>query len=197
MHQEKMRDMVSEYLKLITSPKLIEDPEALKTLGDLIKYLLTAFVHEKDDNYKVIYSILHCSQLVFHVSENSDQTKKKIFLTQYLNDHGIWQEQQIWKYTIQKVINMKFHEAIQATIQHKNHQNSSYLSQAASGIIGMSFGKLKGFWGNQAEQQAQQEAKENKNSFDKKVEPMRIQKSLAQNIIFNILSKFIFHFVNF
>ena len=84
--------MVSEYLKLITSPKLIENPEALKTLGDLIKYLLTAFVHERDENYKVIYSILHCSQLVFHVMENSDQTRKKIFLTQYLNDHGIWQE---------------------------------------------------------------------------------------------------------
>lgn len=35
--------------------------DALKTLGELLKYLLTAFVHEKDDNYKVIHSILHSS----------------------------------------------------------------------------------------------------------------------------------------
>ena len=57
-----MREIVAEFLKGINSPKLIENADALKTLGELIKYLLTAFVHEKDENYKVIYAILHSSQ---------------------------------------------------------------------------------------------------------------------------------------
>ncbi len=56
-----MRESLAEMLKLINSPKFIENPDALKTLGELIKYLLTAFIHEKDDNYKVVYAILHCS----------------------------------------------------------------------------------------------------------------------------------------
>ena len=62
LHQNKVREVVAEFLKGINSPKLIENGDALKTLGELIKYLLTAFVHEKDENYKVIYAILHASQ---------------------------------------------------------------------------------------------------------------------------------------
>lgn len=46
---------------------MIENVEALKTLGEILKYMLTAYVHEKDDNYKVVYSILHCSHLIFHI----------------------------------------------------------------------------------------------------------------------------------
>ena len=61
MHDSKMRETLGDYLKLINSPKYIENGDALKTMGELIKYLLTAFLHEKDENYKVIYSILHCS----------------------------------------------------------------------------------------------------------------------------------------
>lgn len=62
LHNSNVRDTVSEYLKGINSPKYIESSDALKTLGEILKYLLTAFVHERDDNYKVIYSILHSSQ---------------------------------------------------------------------------------------------------------------------------------------
>jgi hypothetical protein len=40
---------------------MIETADALKTLGEILKYLLTAYVHEKDENYKVVYAILHCS----------------------------------------------------------------------------------------------------------------------------------------
>lgn len=61
LHNPNIRDIVSEYLKGINSPKIIENHNALKTLGEILKYLLTAYVHEKDDNYKVIYSILHSS----------------------------------------------------------------------------------------------------------------------------------------
>ncbi len=61
LHSSKVRDIVAEYLKTINSPKIIENPDALKTLGEILKYLLTAYVHEKDENYKVVYAILHCS----------------------------------------------------------------------------------------------------------------------------------------
>ena len=47
---------------------------------------------------------------------------------------------------------------------------------------------FKGLWGNQ-------EASK-KDTKDKK-QTMRIPKSLAQNIIFNTISNFLFHFINF
>lgn len=61
MHDSCLRDAVGDLLRTINSPKLIENSEALKTLGEILKYLLTAYVHEKDENYKIIHSILHCS----------------------------------------------------------------------------------------------------------------------------------------
>ena len=33
------------------------------------------------------------------------QRYAKRFLTQYVNDHGIWQEENIWKSVLQKVLN--------------------------------------------------------------------------------------------
>jgi hypothetical protein len=61
LHSSKIRDTVADFLKTINSPKIIESADALKTLGEILKYLLTAYVHEKDENYKVVYAILHCS----------------------------------------------------------------------------------------------------------------------------------------
>ena len=62
LHDQTVREIVAEYLKVINSPKVIENWEALKTLGEIIKYLLTAFVHEKDENYRIIHAILNASQ---------------------------------------------------------------------------------------------------------------------------------------
>lgn len=61
LHSSRVRDIVADFLKTINSPKVIENAEAIKTLGEILKYLLTAYVHEKDENYKVVYAILHCS----------------------------------------------------------------------------------------------------------------------------------------
>jgi len=41
--------------------------ESLRTLGEILKYSLTAFIHDMDDNYKLVYAILHSSQHIYHV----------------------------------------------------------------------------------------------------------------------------------
>ncbi len=61
MHNSKNRDIVGEFFKNINSPRQIDSLEALRTLGEILKYSLTAFVHDHDDNYKLIYAILHSS----------------------------------------------------------------------------------------------------------------------------------------
>lgn len=88
LHSEMIRDTLSEFLKTINAPKQLERQEPLTTLGDILKYSLTAFLHERDENYKLVYAILHCSQLVFFIEPNGT----RLFLTNLLNDHGIWQE---------------------------------------------------------------------------------------------------------
>ncbi len=58
LHDRSIRETVAAFLREVTSPRMIRNPNALKTLGELLKYLLTAFVHERDDDYKCIYAIL-------------------------------------------------------------------------------------------------------------------------------------------
>lgn len=87
-------------IKSINSPKCIDSIEALKTLGEILKYSLTAFIHEKDENYKIVIAILHSSQYIQHVRSGSSDENHRVFLTSLLNDHGVWQEPQIWKVCI-------------------------------------------------------------------------------------------------
>ena len=92
---------------MIGTARNVVSLEGLQTLGELIKYLLTAIMHEKDVNFKVIYAILNSSQLLyFQSNEEGLKTQyKKYYLTQFVNDHGIWQEENIWKSVLQKVLN--------------------------------------------------------------------------------------------
>lgn len=64
-HQKETRMKITESLKAIGTPKCVVSLEGLQTLGDFIKYLLTAIIHEKDVNFKVIYAILNVSQLLY------------------------------------------------------------------------------------------------------------------------------------
>lgn len=54
LHSPMIRDSVGEFLFKINSPKYISNFEAIKTLGEILKYALTAFIHDKDENYKII-----------------------------------------------------------------------------------------------------------------------------------------------
>jgi hypothetical protein len=56
---------ITEDFKMIGTARNVVSLEGLQTLGELIKYLLTAIIHEKDVNFKVIYAILNTSQLLY------------------------------------------------------------------------------------------------------------------------------------
>lgn len=88
LHNNQTRDILADFLKEVNAPKHLENVDALKTLGEIIKYSLTAFIHERDENYKIVYAILHSSQPLYFL----DASGQRLFLTSLLNDHGIWQE---------------------------------------------------------------------------------------------------------
>ncbi|CDW76802.1 tbc domain-containing protein [Stylonychia lemnae] len=162
--------------------------------SEIISSLHNPTIRDVDENYKVVWSILHSSQQIFTIKEIDGKERQKIYLTQYLSDHGIWQEQQVWKQCIHKIINQKFHEAIQspAAINSKQIQQHNQPNTLSSGSLLGQLGKLKGFWG-----QGKSDDKDQSDKDKSLQKPLRIPKNLAQNIIFNSLSKFLYHFVNF
>mmetsp|Transcript_17501 Transcript_17501/g.26978 ORF Transcript_17501/g.26978 Transcript_17501/m.26978 type:complete len:115 (+) Transcript_17501:504-848(+) len=65
-HEKEVRMQVMDELKLICTPKCVVSLRGLQTLGELLKYLLTALIHEKDVNFKIIYAILNSSMYIYY-----------------------------------------------------------------------------------------------------------------------------------
>jgi hypothetical protein len=57
---------MSDILGEVTHPKRIENLECLKMIADLIRFVLTLFVHEQDADYRLMAAILDCSQNLFY-----------------------------------------------------------------------------------------------------------------------------------
>ena len=108
-HEKEVRMQLTENMKAIGTPRQVVSLEGLRTLGELIKYLLTAIIHEKDVNFKVIHAILNVSQLLYYQSYEKIEIKgkdskpittyklQKSYLTTFVNEHGIWLEETIWR----------------------------------------------------------------------------------------------------
>lgn len=86
-------------------------------LGEIVKFVIDLLYEEKDNqNLKELNSIMHVSQLLFTFKEDSAAGNRltKVFLNAYINEHEIWQDADIWRLCLQRLINMKFHDAVKA-----------------------------------------------------------------------------------
>lgn len=94
-----------------------------------------------------------------------------------LSEHGIWQDGGNWRECIQYVVDVKVQEAI----RRKKKKSVSQMSQKElkeKNFFKKGFGKLK-------------------NVFQTKEQKSSIEMKTNQNLIFNELSKFVQHFINF
>ena len=107
MHDSKMRNVMTEILQEITSPKQVQNTEVLRLISDILRFILTLFVHEQDADYRLLAVILESSQQLFFISN-----KRKQNLTYYLLDHGIWQDTGAWRECIEATMKYKIQEAI-------------------------------------------------------------------------------------
>ncbi len=56
-----MRIAIKEVLQEITTPKCIYNIECLKMISDILRFVLTLFVHEESINYELLITILDAS----------------------------------------------------------------------------------------------------------------------------------------
>ena len=64
-------------------------------------------------------SIMHASQLLFifkeeNVKVHGSTRSVKVYLSNYINDHQIFQEVKVWRLSLQRLINLKFHDAVKS-----------------------------------------------------------------------------------
>lgn len=61
MHTRALRSVLTEIFSEVTSPKPLANLESLKQIADVMKFILTLFVHEQSNDYKLLYTILESS----------------------------------------------------------------------------------------------------------------------------------------
>lgn len=84
--------------------------DCLNLLSDLIRFLLTLFVHEKEIDYSLLRAMLESSS---YLQFTSPHTKRKTLLTHFIMDHGIWSDIWAWKECISINIREKMEESSQ------------------------------------------------------------------------------------
>ena len=97
---------VTEVLQEIHSPKHVQQIDCLRLMSDLIRFLLTLFVHEKQIDFELLRAMLESSSMIFYLQNN-----RKTLLTHLIMDHGIWKDIQAWKECIDANIKIKMKES--------------------------------------------------------------------------------------
>ena len=102
-----MRNIMTDILSDITAPKLINNIECLRLIADIIRFVLTLFVHEEDADYRLLSVILDCSQHLYYLNN-----KRKQYVSYYLVDHGIWSDTGAWRECIEATLKFKMKESV-------------------------------------------------------------------------------------
>lgn len=112
LNNSKLWFAITEVLQDIMAPRPIENMDCLNLLSDLVRFILTLFVHENSIDYQLLRAMLESSSYLYHVS---GLTKRKSLLTHFIMDHGIWADVQAWKECISINIRDKIEESSERT----------------------------------------------------------------------------------
>ena len=107
MHDQEMRDTLSDIVSEINQPVELANYECIKLLADVLRFVMTLFVHEQLSDYKLLYMVLESSQLVHYMAAR----KRKVYLTSLIADHGIWGDSNNWRDMIEYMIRLKIEDA--------------------------------------------------------------------------------------
>lgn len=97
-----MTDLLNE----VTGPKKIENEEVIKIISDIIRFVLTLFVHDSFSDHRLFAAILESSSYIYFQER---QRKKPLNL--FLLDHGIWQDTGCWRDCIEKQVKIRIAES--------------------------------------------------------------------------------------
>ena len=79
----------------------------MKLLADVIRFVMTLFVHEQLTDFKLLYMVLECCQLVYYMAAK----KRKVYLSSLIADHGIWSDSTNFRDCIDYMIRLKIEDA--------------------------------------------------------------------------------------
>ena len=115
---QEVRFQLAEFLQAFSSPRCVVNEECLQMLGQLVRVVLDELWRTKENSsLKELNSVMHASQLLFTFKNEAQKLGSgtrsiKVYLSLYIDDHEIWQDVKIWRLCLQRLINLKFHDAV-------------------------------------------------------------------------------------
>ena len=178
LHENYLSKVVSIYLNAFKSPRKLANMSIMKSLSEIIKYLITVSIHDKQNDFEIIISVLGCSQYIYAIDETS---MRKVLLTHWIKEHGVWQDISKWILWVYKVIENRKQEFVN---KKKNNKHRSSVDDSDSPQKKSTTQWIKGF---------------TKYLIGKgsNLDEKNLSDNITKNIIFNILSQFIYHMANF
>lgn len=178
LHENYIGVVVANYLHTIKSPRKLANVNILKSLSEIIKYLITVSIHDKQNDFEVVHAVLGCSQFIYAFDE---KTMRKILLTHSIREHGIWQDISKWILWIYKVIENKRQDyQAKKMSTHRSVTEEDHSSPQKKSTGQWIKGLTKYFAGKSPS-----------------TDDIMISDDVTKNLIFNVLSQFIYHFANF
>lgn len=68
LNDSKLRFAVTEVLQDIMAPRPVDNMDCLNLLSDLVRFILTLFVHENAIDYQLLRAMLESSSYLYHTS---------------------------------------------------------------------------------------------------------------------------------
>ena len=107
MHNQDLRDCLADIISEVNQPLELANYECMKLLADVLRFVMTLFVHEQLNDFKLLYMALQCCQLVYFTAAR----KRKVYLSSLIADHGIWSDLGNWRDCIDYMLRLKIEDA--------------------------------------------------------------------------------------
>ena len=156
----------------------------MKLLADVIRFVMTLFVHEQLTDFKLLYMVLECCQLVHYMAAR----KRKVYLSTLIADHGIWSDTANWRECIEYMIRLKIEDAL------RRKKRREMLESGQAGGDRNAFGI--GIKATGDSNIFKKGIKSLKSMIQTKEEKQTIEFKSNANLIFNELSRFVNFFIN-
>ena len=65
LHDSSMRQHLTDLLSEVTGPKKVTNEEVIKIISDILRFVLTLFVHDSFSDYRLFSAILEASSNIY------------------------------------------------------------------------------------------------------------------------------------
>lgn len=81
------------------------------------------FIFKEEHLTKSVESNSSASNVLSTAASHQNNTRTiKVYLSGYICDHQIWQEVKVWRLSLQRLINLKFHDAVKSLEKAREEQ---------------------------------------------------------------------------